>query len=927
MRRAVLALVLAATAAAAPAADDVAQEKFRRAELLERGLGQHERAAQLYREAAAAAPTPEAKARAEIRAAACLRRLGRADDARALAAPWAERREGVSEAVRQSAADEIAALAAPGGPAAPSANGPRDDVTAQLAERERELERMREELDGAVEKSKVLDAEAAALARRVLEMDAENARLRAQVAPPDPTTTEEVLEAHRRAMDRRRRDAENFARTYLKIARLLHQEGRFEEARDSLYRVLERDPDNPEAKALLARVSAPLGEREALYRHALDLHALAREVRSSRRAAEVAEFVDEARRRQDRGDYEGSAPQLEKALAWLDALPDLVRSGSAQRELVARMLAACVAHGVPRAPATPPPADPAETEWTSALRKLLADAGGEVEQGLEMRFHDLGPIVAATGLPPVPAGPDPAGWTIATSNVPAAPLLAAWLRATEPAAFATPGAALDLRESTCIVLADPDAQHRIHERLVSLRLAAPGTSDVQIGAYRADAAAVAGKLAARGVTLRTLDGGARAATLGPADLESLLAAMPQLATGIAGICALRTTPLRPFRLSTGVAARQLVVDAIAIPATRESPRPGVAVRAEVSWTPADGVARTALRAEATAGAVAAPGGGLVVFGIPDPSDPTTELTLVVRIGNAQAAAGAPLPPPAPNQGADELRVPASVASVEDPPSPPLLDPDHPAPSRAVALLRRLREAAPRARLTELKGDRVFVVGPDDARGAVAAYLANLGDQPRATVFDVRFHQVAPAFANRLREMLPKNARTAGGALSWAVASARESREVEFLLRTAQGEVAARDTTVAAPPTGRGDAARIVRTPYRAAPGTGAAGTWGRSDAAWIDEGLVVSLRPFGRTKDGGVDIDVAARARWIADAGRRDARTPLGSVPVFDPRTESWWGDVSAPLARGETLVLFGARSPFAAGGPEHVVVTVRIVE
>jgi hypothetical protein len=215
------------------------------------------------------------------------------------------------------------------------------------------------------------------------------------------------------------------------------------------------------------------------------------------------------------------------------------------------------------------------------------------------------------------------------------------------------------------------------------------------------------------------------------------------------------------------------------------------------------------------------------------------------------------------------------------------------------------------------------------RAGVAEVLARLAATPAPALFDVRFHQVAPAAERRLLDLCPRASRPASGAFWWAVLPAgRETRDLDFFLRSAQGEITSRDPVVSAPPTGRGDAARIVRTPWRSGPGTTDRGAaWGRGETSWIEEGLVVSLRPFGRRRDGRLDFDLSARARWVADPGRREAATPMGAVPVHDPRTASWWGDVATALGDGETLVVFGAPSPFSADDSDQVVVTVRLAE
>jgi hypothetical protein len=134
--------------------------------------------------------------------------------------------------------------------------------------------------------------------------------------------------------------------------------------------------------------------------------------------------------------------------------------------------------------------------------------------------------------------------------------------------------------------------------------------------------------------------------------------------------------------------------------------------------------------------------------------------------------------------------------------------------------------------------------------------------------------------------------------------------------------------VAAPPTGRADAAFVVRSSFRrdleTAPGPLA--TWGRSETDLADEGFLVAIRPYGRRETGKADLDVSLRAAWIADraAGRSSRDTPLGKVQVLAPTFASWAGDLSTTLGDDETLVLAKLANPFAAGGERtRLVVTI----
>jgi hypothetical protein len=353
------------------------------------------------------------------------------------------------------------------------------------------------------------------------------------------------------------------------------------------------------------------------------------------------------------------------------------------------------------------------------------------------------------------------------------------------------------------------------------------------------------------------------------------------------------------------------------------------LRATVSWSPPGRTGGGVFRSSAVAGASVPPGGGFVLAGLPDPGRPAGDVTIVVRLGAAQETKISPLPPPAPlDHGADELLVPPSVARIEDPAAPPLLDPEHPVTSRPDALLRRLRASAPRAGMVALRGDRVLVVGAETDRRAVANFLGRFDQSAAAARFEVHLHEIPQKAEDDLRRLCPRRYPVEGGTVEWAVLTAAETRQADLFLRTAGAALPLRDGILVAPPTGRADAARLVRSPFTSGPGAAPGErAWGRGETSWVEEGIVVSLRPFGRRPDGRAEVDLSARARWVSDAGRREVDTPFGKVPVLDPRTQSWWADVDAPLGKGESLVLLGGRSPFAATDAGHVVVVVRLAE
>ncbi len=185
---------------------------------------------------------------------------------------------------------------------------------------------------------------------------------------------------------------------------------------------------------------------------------------------------------------------------------------------------------------------------------------------------------------------------------------------------------------------------------------------------------------------------------------------------------------------------------------------------------------------------------------------------------------------------------------------------------------------------------MVAVAPDPALGAIRGFIAELAAAPASVSFDMRLHQTTAAVERELTLAYPRLVPAAGGAFSWTVLRSESERRVaESKLRLAGSEIPFPVGTAAAAPTERVD---LVRTVLARVAGRGGNTTW--------EEGIVVSLRPFGRRADGRLELDLAAQARWF-DRGR------AGSPP------SSWWGEIATPLGRGESLLIVGARSPFAA--------------
>jgi hypothetical protein len=905
---------LAVCALAAPlvADDDAAAQEFRRAELAETSFGDLAHAADLYRSAADKSSDKAFASRAALRAGSCLLRLGKADDAKALLAPLADG-DGVPEDVRRAAKAQLAAasIAAPA-PRAPEP-GPAADRK-KLEETEHDRDTLRAQLDAALQREQGLTRETEKLSQEVRQKDKEIGAMRARI---EPTSAEELLRARIEERERRHRADAELSRSYASLARRFHQEGRFAEARDWANVALEKDPENAEAKALVTLVSAPLGARERLYESVLGSLALSHEVRGARTAAEIGTLVAEAKRRQERQEFGPSVAPLERALALIDAGAAYLRDSDATRDDVLRMLRAAQAHGAQRSPAPPSaPSDDAEARGLAAVRDLLSSAGNEVVRGLELRFHDVGPALsaAAAGLPPAPVAAPPEAWTISAQADAAAPLVALYLRACDATAFAAPGAAISAAGSDVVALCDAEAQARLTEEIAGLADVTAPAAELRVTAYRLEPGDFGALLESRGIRVRQ-EGGARVAAVAAADLDAIAPDLGKRAKVWPSVAALRATTLRPFRLTAGTAAASLAVDLL--PVTR--PRAGVAVRVTTTWAPGGRSDGAALRQEAEAASLLGAGGGLVLFGIADPGDPTRDLAVVVREGVAPPAPSPSPPPPAQGLSASEIQLPASLRGLVEVGPEAVLVPGHLVASRRDALKARLRAVAAPATV-EVDEDRVLVVGSDEARAAARKLVDQIDVVRGVQAFDVAVYEVTPTIEKSLLADVPHMERHPGETFPRAIVRADARKYVEQALAgttLTKRRLPLAESRISAPPTGRADAAYVVRSAYRRdleiAPGREV--SWGRSETDLADEGVLVAVRPFGRGDTGRASVDVSLRASWIADRGETTHDTPLGRVTTLAPVPDAWWDDFSAPLADEELLLVAGMKSPFADGG------------
>lgn len=919
-RRTTLLVIALALVTARAAADDASFAKaFREAELAERALGELNQAAAKYHDAALAAGSDAQRARAELREGSCLRRLGRTDEARALLEPLASG-ESIADDVRRAARSELdsASIAAPA-PAAPE-SGPAADRRL-LAEREHEFEVQRAETEAALQRA---EGRAEELARELRQKDKELETMRAQVAPSSP---EEAMRAGREGRERKLQADRELARTWASFARRLHREGRFIDARDFAYAALDKDPQNAEARALLTLVAAPLGVRERLYDSLLGVLALADEVRGARAAAEIDTLVAEARRRQERREYGASVAPLEQALALVESESATLRDAAASRDVVLSMLRQAQTHGAERSPvAAARRADDAETRGLAAVRELLVDAGSEVAPGLALRFHDVGAVLeaAGVGLPPAPVGTPPQGWTVSAEGADPARLLVEFLRASEAAAFAAPGARIEPAAGTIVALCDAEAQTRLAERVVGIGDVTAPAADLNVAAWRVAPGAIDTIVGTRGISPSPSRGGARFASLPASDAAAFLAALGKDARVWPSAATLRAATLRSFRMVAGTTSASLTLDLL--PVTR--PVAGVGVRAVAESTPGARPDGPRLRQDASAGAVLEPGGALVLFGIADPADPARELAVVVTYGTAPAVVAPPRGPPPPSSQPGDLPLPAALRGIVDVGPEPLVVAGRPVPSRREAIAARIRKAARSAVPVDVGDTRVRVTGPDEARAAARRVLDQADVVRGMQAFEVVAYAVTPNVEEHLLTDLPRIERLQGDEFASTLVRAEERKFVERALIGTKGRLPFFDSRVAAPPTGRADLARVVRSSYRreVEVATGGEPSWGRGETQVADEGLLVAVRPFGRRETGRVDVDLSMRAAWIADRGESRRDTALGSVTTYQPKIDSWCGDLATTIADDELLVVAGVANPFPdAGDRTRLVLTVAV--
>ncbi len=936
MRRTlVLLAVLFCASPGAVAADDHGV-LLRRAEIAERSLGDLVAAAELYQQAAAAAGGVADRARAEIRAAGCLARSGDTGKALLLARPW------LTPADADAVPDEVVLLAKAVVRDLDVAHPPVETEGAQspvptadpetLRELEHEAEQLRLRLEQAIKAEKGAREDLDDLAIELRGKDEEIKRLKSEL-PPGDLRPEEYLALRRREVAEQRRKEQRDSLINSNLARLLHREGRFAEARSALYRALEADPENAEAKLLLGRVAAPFGDREQLYLRVREILALAQEVRAARVTAEAETLVSRARRALDDSDPTTAAPLLERALALVDTEEASRRAPASLRDEILRGLRRTGAAGVPRAPQAPPPPSALTARWSQALLAILEEAGTEVAGGLGLRFHDLAPAMpsARPALPPVPLSAPTRGWTVRASGMKPAPLVAEWLIGDERAALSSEEAAADLVGRTLVVVAPAATHTRLGSRLTRAAVAGLRSAEVEIAVLREPPSELLDRLRADGIETFAIAGGGEGAVIPATDVADLLGEDGDLPGETLGRATFRATHLRPFRLTTREGSRVLALDVLAV----ASDPPGAAVALTTEWNPRALSTTSPLRASVSAGATLARGGALLVTGLLDPADASESFTALVRVGRAEGLAPLPTPelggetPPEAPAGMRfaEHRIPHAVASLDELGEPLLLAAGDPFPARETALLALLREVAVNAASVELRGDRVRVVGPDEAHSLVETFLKRIAATRGLQTLGVAVHSLNATDAAQLVRLVPTLGRSGTGVVAHTVVSDRSRQgAIDRLLASRGRRIPLVQNRLAAPPTGRDHVGHVVRYPYRSEldsrPGDPEA--WGRAESLVVETGLAVAMRAFGRTVRGRHSLQLHVRSVRLRDSGVHERDTPLGEVPILAPEVEGIAETLHVVAAPRDVIVLVTRYDPFAASDDGLLVVVLR---
>jgi tetratricopeptide (TPR) repeat protein len=753
------ALLLGALAVPAPAAPDRdADAAFVRGQRLEEALGDLEAALGAFRQAAGSADASR-RAAARLREAGVLRRLGRDAEARAaLEALLADGPASEVAGAREAAAQVLAGL----GSGQPPSESP--ELTAlrdQKRVNEEETLRLKRELSEALKTT----AEVEPLRATLQEKEKQLEELRGKLRDAERAARGGVGElTEREREERRREDAESrriLSSEWTRYGRDFYMSGRFEDARRFLRDAVDLDPENSVARDLLARASAPNGDRAQIVRGILEIVAMEQELRAEQCRIEANSLLEEGRRLLDGGDAPKALEKLDAALARLAAPADLRERLEPLRAQVARLFdeAAKKAGSKRRAPA-PPPAVPGEdVRLQDAVRAVLERAGSAGETGgAALRIFTLGPSVRVQreSLPPSPeAGTTPRGFALSADVPPLGPLLrTAVLGAVEPAAWRGPGAVLEGVGETLVARAGTKVLDVVAKTVGALSEPPSRSLLVRATALPCDPAQLVAALARAGVTLAPIPrGGGAAAALDAAGAEAMMSALGGPG-GAAADVAFRVPAGRAFALA---ALRPGDV------AAAEDELPGLRIRG-IGWYLADGGIATGLEVEsaspgpagaaealgapilarqiASYGAALSPGGAILVSGLGNPlAEGAPHLAVLLRFGEGAAL------PSAPGDAAAETVLPLGdlPGRNADLPGPlPAAAGDRTRTARAEVLRRWLERRLPAGAGLRVEGTALRVAGSPAAAALVAADLERLrnaketpGVQIRAYALDAR----------------------------------------------------------------------------------------------------------------------------------------------------------------------------------------------
>jgi tetratricopeptide (TPR) repeat protein len=742
---ALAAAIALAGAPGARAADAAADAAFVRGQRLEEALGDLEGALAAFR-AAAGSEDPARRAAALLRGARVLGRLDRAEEARAaLEALLADPAASSVPGARESARGALEALGSPAGvPESPEILSLRGRMRAI----EEESHRRKRELEEALRTT----AEVEPLRAALREKDEELRLLRGRLRDAEREARGGVGDlSEREREERSRQDADSrrvLSAEWTRYGRDFYMAGRFEDARRFLRDAVDLDPENAEARDLLARLSADNGDREAVVRGILEVHALGLELRAEQYRAEANSHLEEGRRLLAAGKPAEAMERFEAALARLVPPVDLRERLAPLRAEAARLFdeAAAKAGSKRRAPPPPEAAPADDPRWQEAVRAVLEQAGSAGEAGgATLRIFPLGPAIRAQrdALPPSPeAGSPPRGFAL-SAEVPAlGPLLREAVGgAVEPKAWRAPGAVLEGVGTALVARAGPKAMEAVAKAVAGLSAPAARSLVVRATAIPCDPAVLVAAAAKAGVSLAPLPRGAGAsAVLDPAAADAILSLLG--GPGSAAADALFRVPEnRAFvveAVRTGAAGQ--VTAALRLRGLGwHDGEGGIAAGLEVACeAPGPPGVSEALgapvlsRQEAAAGAALAPGGALLLAGLVNPlPDGGRHLALLVRFGE-----GAPLP-----AGAE--RVPAeAVVPLGDLPA---RGADRPGPldeapadggraARAEAIRRWVARRLPAGGAVRVDGTALRIQAPPAAADLVAADLERLrGGEGAASV--------------------------------------------------------------------------------------------------------------------------------------------------------------------------------------------------